>query len=144
MTRRGTLTIVTLACLAVALSAFGDRMLAAEKAPSRFQAFSQAHGVRFIAGPYAAGTSLSIASLTVAAPFHTTNVGLRLLHGPAAACGDMEVGDAQTFVAVPQGDTVHLTFPALLVVTHATDTWCLGIEQVASEFSQVTIVGFSN
>jgi hypothetical protein len=143
MIRRGTRTIVALACLAATLSAFGDRMLAAEKAPSRFQAFSQAHGVRFI-GPYAAGTSLSIASLTVAAPFHTTNVGLRLLHGPAAACGEMEVGDAQTFVAVAQGDTVHLTFPALLVVTHATDTWCLGIEQLASEFSQVTIVGFSN
>jgi hypothetical protein len=52
-------------------------------------------------------------------------------------------GPGPIFAAVPADATLHLIFPEPLVATHATESWCLQVEQ-ADVFTQITIVGVTN
>jgi hypothetical protein len=124
---------------------FVDKVTAASKTPTHFQTVSNALGGRFLAGPFAAGTQLGISSLTVAAPGQSTSTqfGIRVFHGVGATCEDLSFGPAPLFAAVPADATLHLTFPEPLVATHASESWCLYVDQGAV-FTQITIVGVMN
>jgi hypothetical protein len=133
-------SVLTLAFPAV----FSGRVAAAPK-PTHFQAASNAGAGRDLAGPFAAGTQLGITSLTVAAPGTATSTqfGIRVTHGVGSSCEGFAFDSGPIFATVPADATLHLTFPEPLVATHATESWCLHIDQ-AAVFTQVTIVGVTN
>ena len=67
--------------------------------------------------------------------------GIRVFHGTGSSCEDLESGTGPIWAAVPTDATLHLSFPEPVIATHATENWCLFIEQPQQQFTYIIMVG---